>query len=240
MIDHAGAGDETDFDLTAYEVDNHRRIAAIWDVDRLETGMHTKILHHQMAGSSVAAAGIGDGFLPGGGGLREGNELRHRTDRNRRMHDQHVAERGKDRNWPDVLVRVEGQLAVKARIHGQYRVEHHPQCVAVRSGSGDDFGSDVAARARPIFDHKWLLEARGHLVSDRPRCDVGRPTGNKWNDELDDAIGVALRRGGSGRPWIAANRRGGQEDPRETRASYRAHTCLPHCLLRLQPCLLST
>src|SRR5215475_12762352 len=156
MIDHAGAGDETDFDLTAYEVDNHRWIAAIWDVDRLETGMHTKILHHQMAGSSVAAAGIGDGFLPGGGGLREGNELRHRTDRNRRMHDQHVAERGKDRNWPDVLVRVEGQLAVKARIHGHYRGEHHPLYVSVRSDASHDCCSDDAERSQSIFHHKWL------------------------------------------------------------------------------------
>ena len=87
-----------------------------------------------------------------------------------------IAGRGDDRNRPEVLVRIEGQLLVEARIDGQRRAEHQSQRVSVGRSSGDDFGPDVAARARSILDHEWLLEADRQLVGDVParRCRSAR------------------------------------------------------------------
>ena len=229
MIHHAGAGDETDLDLSGHEIDDHRRIAAIGHMDRLEAGVQAEILHHQMAGRSGAAAGIGDGLLPCGGGLRVGDELRHRIDRNGRVHDQHVAGRGDDRDQPEVLVRIEGQLLVEARIHGQRRAEHQPQRVSVGRSPGDDFGADIAARARPILDHERLLEADRQLVGDGPRDDVEWPAGRIRHDQLDQAVGIGLLGGGTDRPRAAPERHAGEENSGKMRGSFRDHACLRRC-----------
>jgi hypothetical protein len=62
---------------------------------RIESGMQTKVLHHQMSRASDAAgAGIGDGLLSCGGGIGEGDKFLHRIGRHGGMHDQHVAGRG--------------------------------------------------------------------------------------------------------------------------------------------------
>src|SRR5215467_15634751 len=127
-------------------------------MDGLEAGVQTKIFHHQMARASDATgAGIRDGLLPCRGCLCVGDEFRHRVDRNGRMHNQHVAGGGEDSDRSDVLVRIEGQLAVEAGIYCERCAEHDPERMAIGGCSSDDFGSDVTARAWPILDHEWLL-----------------------------------------------------------------------------------
>ena len=78
-----------------------------------------------MTGRSGAAAGTRSG------GLRKGNKLLHRIDRNGRMHDQHISGGCDDRDQPEVLVRIEGQFLEEARIYGKCRAEHQSPPVNV-------------------------------------------------------------------------------------------------------------
>jgi hypothetical protein len=75
------------------------------------------------------------------------------------MHDQHLTRGRNDRKGCDVPVGIERQILVKARIHGQRRVDHEPQGVAVGCRLGDDLSSNTAASAWPILDHDRLPEA---------------------------------------------------------------------------------
>ena len=101
------------------------------------------------------------------------------------MYDQHIAARGDDRNRSEVLIWIEGQLLMEARVHGQGGVEHEPERVSVRRRLSDNVRPYIAAYARPILDHERLFETDRQLVGNRPRDDVAWPTGIKRDDELD-------------------------------------------------------
>ena len=160
-----------------------------------------------MAGRSGAAAGIGDGFLPCGGGLREGDELRHRIDRNGRMHDQHISGRGDDRNRPEVLVRIEGQLLVRGSDSRSASCRApFPACIRRAQLLAMTSVPMLPPAPGRFSITNGCLRLTDSLSATCPRDDVDRSAGHNRNDQLDQAVGIGLCGGLSDRPRAASER----------------------------------
>ena len=76
----------------------------------------------------------------------------------------------------DVADVIERKVRVERRIEGIRRNGQKKQ-VAVRRRSYDQFGGDIAAGARSVFDDDWLTEPFRQSLSHEARDDVGLETG---------------------------------------------------------------
>src|SRR5439155_11358074 len=66
--------------------------------------------------------------------------------------------------------------------------------VAVGRRTGDEFGRQIAAGARPALDNELLAENLRHLQGDEAGDHVGAAAGSEWNDDADRTVGPARRR----------------------------------------------
>jgi transposase len=74
------------------------------------------------------------------------------------MHDQHVGRGGRDGDGIEVLDRVEGHLAVKARIDHERRARDHDR-IAVGGRARRHPHADIAAGAALVVDVELLAQA---------------------------------------------------------------------------------
>ena len=127
----------------------------------------------------------------------------------------------------EILHRIVVELGVKALADGERRRDQDDR-VAVGSGSGRGFGSDISTRPAAIFRHHGLAETRGHPFRDKTAEDVRTAAGREGQDEADRLARPGTARlgrcrprhkgGPEHRPWQEAER------PQELRA--RCHATL--------------
>ena len=88
-----------------------------------------------------------------------------------------------------ILVRVERQFGVQARIDGMGK-RPHQQRVAIAFGGRDRLRADNGARARLVFDDDAGAEILCHLLRQHAGNGVGAAARRKGNDDLDDAVRI--------------------------------------------------
>src|SRR5882757_9266263 len=92
----------------------------------------------------------------------------------------------------DIADEIEIQFVVERRVD-RVRRTRQQKCVAVRWGTHDRFGADVAAAARPVLDHEWLANPLRQPLTDQTRDDVGRSAGSEWDDNPHGPRWIGLR-----------------------------------------------
>lgn len=126
-----------------------------------------------------------------GAGLGRGNEIRERLVGRIGTHHEHDRLRRNDRHRDKVFRRVVGHLCVQRRVDRQVGRLPHAEGVAIRLALGYRVHADVAASARPVFDHKSPSGAGLELVRDETRDEV-RATGRRErHDQLDALAGIS-------------------------------------------------
>ena len=75
-------------------------------------------------------------------------------------------------------------FGIERRVH-RIRRDRHEDCVTVWPGSYDVFGRDVAAKAWPVFDYKWLAEQLRHPLAQEASNDVRRTARTKCDDQIN-------------------------------------------------------
>src|SRR5262249_20250187 len=141
-----------DLHLSAEQIGHE--IAAVRGVKQVDTGHH----HEQLAENMGRAPDAGRRHVQLARiGLGISDEFGNRLGRDQRVH--HHGIRGVDDTCDrrDVADEVEIEVGVKCRVDG-IRRQHKEQRVAVRQRSYDDFGANITAGARPVFDDELLSE----------------------------------------------------------------------------------
>lgn len=98
----------------------------------------------------------------------------------------------------EIAHRVEGELAVHARVDRKRAVEAHHEGVAVRGRARDEFRADVAVGSGPVVHQHLLAEGVRQLLSEDAREHVGGSSRGKGHDHAHRPRGPALREGGCG------------------------------------------
>ena len=94
----------------------------------------------------------------------------------------------------EVRVRVEWELVVEARIHGECRAERYEERVPVGSGPRNGFGAQIAGGARPVLYDKSLPETCRQFVREGARQEIERDASKPGHDDLDRPLRIRLRR----------------------------------------------
>ena len=185
-------GREHELHLATEEIRERRRRAFVRHVNHPDPRHRVEQLPREVRGRAVPGRGEVDLARPG---LGERDQLLDGRCPKRRVNDEHVGRRRRERHRREVPDRIEGHLAEEARVDRERSRRAHQQRVAVGGALRDDVGADVAARAGPIVDQHLLREALGELLRDRARDDVGAAARRESDDEANRLGGVGLRRG---------------------------------------------
>ena len=123
----------------------------------------------------------------------EGEQVGHRPDRRRGVHQEHVGRGAELGDRQEVLECVVARLAIEADVdHEAGRGDQ--QRVAVRRRFADLHHADIPARARPVDDQHRLAEPRAEAWLDHARHDVGGTARRRRDDELHRSLGIAILR----------------------------------------------
>ena len=139
--------------------------------------------------------------------LGVGDELRHRLGRHRGVNFHHHRQIGHQRQHPEILHRIVGQLLVEHRIEHDDGSRRDEQRVAVGLGTGHDLGADRALRAGLVLDDDRLLQVAAEKFADQPSQHIGRAARGIGNDKLDRARRIVSRAGVERRGKAAAVKR---------------------------------
>ena len=125
--------------------------------------------------------------------------------------------------------RIERQLGIERRIDCM-TAEAHQKRVAVRERLGHRLGGEIAAGARPIFDHDRLPQGRLHRLRDRARHRVRGAAGRCADQELDRPrrIIVGLQR------WRRRQQHAADADDMECATCGRLNRLTRHSVSRLR------
>ncbi len=145
------------------------------------------LLEH-LAGEVNGAAGAGRSEIELAGILLgEGDELRHRLDRQRGMNFHHHRQIGDQRQHPEIPHRIVGQFLVEHRVEHDDRRRRDEQRVAVGLGAGHRLGADRALRAGLVLDDDGLLQVPAEIFADQAAEHIGGTARGIGNHELDRA-----------------------------------------------------
>src|SRR5215469_8066141 len=92
-------------------------------------------------------------------GLGVDDELRNRLGWNRWIYHHDISATANARDRRDVAYEIKIEVRIERGVDRVTRHDRHKQCVAVRWGSHDDFGANIAAGSRPVLDDELLPEA---------------------------------------------------------------------------------
>jgi hypothetical protein len=180
---------EHDRDLPAQKVGHSRGAAPVRHVLDIDGGSRLEHFTGQVAGRSRARGAV---VQLARRALRERNEIGKDIDRLRRMHhDRHRRQRHQTdgREIPHRVVR----KALVERLVDRVRADRrHQQRAAVGRSLRDGVGSQRATRAAPVVDDDDGFGGVAEHLRDRPRDDIGRTAGRKWDDEADLLAGERL------------------------------------------------
>ena len=107
--------------------------------------------------------------------LRQHDQLLYAARRHAGVDDQHDGRRRKQRDWSEVLGRIEGKLAVEGLVDGERAGRGEQERVAVRLRLGDEIAARVAAAARAVLDDDLLSEIVGSAPEFAPSRRPIRP-----------------------------------------------------------------
>ena len=174
---------EEDLHLSAEQIGQRGRHAAIGHVHHVDAGHHLEQFGGDVGDPADAARTVGELARIG---LGIGDELGNRLGRNRRIyhHDKGAADEARDRR--DVADEIEIEFVVERRIDRVRRTDQEER-VAVRRRAHDRLGGDIAAGARPVLDDEWLAEPLRQPLTDQAREDVVRAAGGKADDRCAPA-----------------------------------------------------
>ena len=195
VFDRRGHGGEHDLHLSAEQIGQRGRRAAIGHVNHADPGHH----HEQRGGHLGDRAGPVRSYADLARiGLGIGDELAQRLGRKRRIDHHDMGQPHDARDRGDVADEIEVELVVeRRRVGGGWRVEKQ-EGVAVGRRAHDRFGGQVAARARPVLDEERLPEPfRQRLREQAPR-DVDPAAGRESDDDADRPCRIGLRPGDAG------------------------------------------
>ena len=98
-----------------------------------------------------------------------------------------------DADRREVARKVEIQVLIKRGVDGIGR-DGLQQRIAVRRRVGDDFGADIAGRARAVVDDELLAEPLRQRLADEARDDVGRQARRIADDDVHRPRRIIERR----------------------------------------------
>ena len=204
----------------AIEIRDHRRAAAIGNVDDIGPGFDLEQFRHQMRTDADGVAVVQLARI----GLGVPDQLQDRFHRQGRPGDQHqlVDRDRRDRGKGFVWIIVE---LVEERLAAEGADRSHQQRVAVGRRTRDLLRSDGAAGAALVLDDDGLPESKLQPLRNQPRRGVGRSARREWHHELDGPIRIALRENEAGR---AGDHRG-RGDGRKDRSDARNRSLPPVC-----------
>ena len=101
------------------------------------------------------------------------DQLRQRRRDLGEIREQHVRHFAQQHDWREVAVRIERQLRIQERIHGEHRVRGEQQRVAIGRRVGNGGCRDVARAARQVLHDDRLLPHSAQAFGQAPRVDVG-------------------------------------------------------------------
>ena len=82
---------------------------------------------------------------------------------------------------------------IEMRVDRQHPGRGDPDGVSVRRGLGHGSDTDIATRARPVLDHKRLMQVFRDQRLQGADDDVGASARRKGHDDLDRLVGISLR-----------------------------------------------
>jgi hypothetical protein len=171
------------------EIGHRWRLAAIWNVRKLDPRHHLKQLAAEMAGRADAAGTHVDLAWVG---LGERDELRRGLRRHRRM-NHHQTRRGHRIHDRDEVVHEDVvQVLIERIVDGVDRVRHE-QRVTVGRRMRRHLGADIVAAARPVLDKERLAELVAEILRHQPPDDVGGATGRSCDQDADWPRGIGVR-----------------------------------------------
>jgi hypothetical protein len=128
--------------------------------------------------------------------FREGDELRHRLERQRGRDRQKEVSARDQRDRLQVPLDVVRQLRHHVAGDGERADRPHADGVAVRFGLGGQIETDGQRPARTVVDHDLLAQFLCELGAEDARDRIGRAAGSLWDDEPDRSIRILRRRAG--------------------------------------------
>jgi hypothetical protein len=138
--------------------------------------------------------------------FREGDELRHRVERQRgRDRQKEVSARGQ-RDRLQVTLDVVRQLRHHMAGDGERADRPHADGVAVRFGLCGQVETDGQRATRTVVDHDLLSQLLCELGAEDARDRIGRAARSLWDDQTDRPIRVL--RGRAGRKRAGEQRKG--------------------------------
>src|ERR1700730_4161499 len=130
--------------------------AAIRDVKQVDACHHLEQLSEDMGRTSNSCRRIVD-FARIDLGLDD--DLRDRLGWNRWIYHHDIGATANVRDRRDVADEIKIEVRIERGVDRVTRHDLHEECVAVRWGSHDDFGANIAAGSRPVLDDELLPEA---------------------------------------------------------------------------------
>ena len=223
MLHRGRRGVDHDLHLSADQIGERRRRAAIGHLHHLDPGHHLE----QLGGDVLRRADAGRGITDLAGiGFDIGDQLGNRLHRNRRIdlhHQRHAHDAG-DRG--DVADEIEIEILVQRGVDG-IRRGHREQRVAVGRRAHHRLGADIAAGARLVFDDEGLAEPLGEPLAHQPHDDVLRAAGGKADDQVHRPRRIVERKGATGK---SRRGRGGGGELQELAAA-KCHGVAPRGII---------
>jgi len=131
-------------------------------------------------------------------GLGERDQLADRFDRQRRVHQHDLRDRGEERERLEVALRMVSEIGIDDRVHRRGAVVRDQKRVAVGRRLGRGFRADDHGGAGAILDHHRLAPALGERRGDDARGGVDRAARRGRHDDAHGALGIALFGNGLG------------------------------------------
>ncbi len=149
---------EHDVGMTAEQVGDRRRCAAIMDRHDLDAGF----AHQQFAGEMRDRAGAGGGEIELARiGLGVAQQFGERLDAERRLDHQHRGHRADPGDRRQVLERIEGRRRAQVRRHQHRRHRGHQQRIAIGRRVDDRLCADDPTGAGLVLDHDRVADRPG-------------------------------------------------------------------------------
>ena len=163
-----GQGFEQNLHLSAEQIGKCLRRTAIRDMDEVDTGHHFEQCAGEMLCGPVAGRPLADLARIG---FRVGDKFGNRLRRKRSTYRHDVGKSRDAGNRRDVADEIETEFFVERRIDCVHCTAQQ-ESVTVGGCANDRFGSQIAARARPVLDNDWLVELVRQPLTDQARNDV--------------------------------------------------------------------
>ena len=182
---------EHDLDLSAHEIDQRRRVAAVRHVHQIDAGHHLEQLAgHMQRRADAARAHVDLARI----GLGVGDELRNGLRRQLRSNHHHLRDANDAGDRRRVAQKIEIEMLIKRGVDG-VRTGHQQQRVTVGRRLHHRLGGDVGAGAWPVVDDELLAELFGQPFRRQPRHGVGGAARRKAAQDMHRTrrIGVGAR-----------------------------------------------